>query len=366
LTVRPWGMATAVGSLPFLDVEEAVDFVFARLPEIPHWPQLPQRSGLEGLIRQYSSPLLAFGLVEEREGSLRFVEDRDDWGERLTAYYEAAFRETPPAAGSLESAAAEEEWEQDRRFALPREVAPGFHAYVHRVKSRQRSEIKFLKGQVTGPLTMGLQITDSQGRPSFYSPELREVMLEALALQALWQVREMQKCGYPVIIFFDDPSLYSYGQSTTVGISGEAITASYAYLAARVKEAGALVGMHACAGVEWSLVMKTGLDIINADVYNYFPSLLLAAADLDDFLKRGGTLAWGLIPTGSAVEGETAAGLWEIFKDCCKKLAARGVDAALLQKQWLLTPTCGSGSVSPAQAGMSYALLEEMLKEPRP
>ena len=361
MTVKPWGMATAIGSLPFLDVEEAVDFVFAKLPEIPHWPQLPQRSGLEGLIRQYSSPLLAFGLMEDREGSLRFVEDRDDWGERLTGYYEAALREAPPDAGGLEAAAEEE----DKRFALPRDVAPGFHAYVHRAKCRRGGEIKFLKGQVTGPLTMGLQITDSQGRPSFYSPELREVMLEALVLQALWQVREMQKCGCPAIIFFDEPSLYSYGQSTTVGISGEAITASYAYLAARVQEAGALVGMHACAGVEWSLVMKTGLDIINADVYNYFPSLLLAAEDLDDFLKRGGTLAWGLIPTGSDVERETAAGLWGIFRDCCKKLAARGVDAALLQKQWLLTPTCGSGSVSPAQAGMSYALLQDMLKDAR-
>lgn len=365
MTVKPWGMATAIGSLPFLDVEEAVDFVFERLPEIPHWPQLPQRSGLEGLIRQYSSPLLAFGLVEEREGSLRFVEDRDDWGERLTGYYEAAFGETPPAAGSLDLTAAEEE-EEDGRFALSREVAPGFHAFVHRAKSRRREEIKFLKGQVTGPLTMGLQITDSQGRPSFYSQELREVMLEALALQALWQVREMQKCGCPAIIFFDDPSLYSYGQSTTVGISGEAITASYEYLAARVKEAGALVGMHACAGVEWSLVMKTGLDIINADVYQYFPSLLLASTDLDEFLKRGGTLAFGLVPTGGEAESKTAAGLWQIFRDCCKKLAARGVDAALLQRQWLLTPTCGSGSVSPKEARMSYALLQGMLDEARP
>ncbi len=351
--LKPWGMATAIGSLPYLNPGEAVDFVLANLPRIPHWPQLPQRSSLEGLVRQYTGPLLAYGLLTEREGKLSFADDADDWTQRLTAFYEAALE---VGGGSGESL---------HKFALHADSAPGFYAFTEKAGHSLPEEAAFLKGQVTGPVTMGLQLTDSQGKPCFYNDELRGLLLETLAWQAVWQVQELKKHRLPVILFFDDPGLCSYGQSTTVGLSGPAITESFAYLAGRVREAGALMGVHACAGVEWPLVLKAGPDIVNADVYNYFPSLLLCAEELDRFLRGGGTLAWGLVPTGGGAAAETAAGLWAYFSECCGKLAARGVSRELLERQWLLTPACGTGSLGEEQTQEVYTLLKEMLLHQR-
>ena len=35
------GCVTGVGSLPFIDADEAVEFVAQYSPELPFWPQLP-------------------------------------------------------------------------------------------------------------------------------------------------------------------------------------------------------------------------------------------------------------------------------------------------------------------------------------
>lgn len=348
---KPWGLATAVGSLPFTDPEKAVDFVLEHLPQVPHWPQLPQRDSREGMVPQYTAPLRAGGLLIEREGSFRFAEDEEDWVDRLTAFYEKSLLLSEAPAGNLEG------------FALPRESAPGFYAFRKRMAGISTKEALFLKGQVTGPVTMGLQLTGRGGRPAFYDDQLKGLLLEALALQALWQVREYKKLGFRAIIFFDDPGLCSYGQSATVGLSGGAITEAYAFLADRLREEGALVGVHACAGVEWTLALKAGLDIINADTFHYFPALLASARELTGFLEEGGTLAWGMVPTRGG-EGLGAADLWSLFRENCGKLAARGVPPEFLKRQWLLTPACGTGSLTEEEAAFAYQLLKAMAVNP--
>jgi len=59
----PNGLATGIGSLPHTDVENAIKFIFKYFRDIPHWPQLPKLSGLEGLVDQYLSPLMNMGLA---------------------------------------------------------------------------------------------------------------------------------------------------------------------------------------------------------------------------------------------------------------------------------------------------------------
>ena len=347
---KPWQTASAIGSLPLVVEEEAVEFVFSHLLEVPHWPQLPQRSSREGLISQFISPLLRMGLVAEEEGKYRFVDDADNWTELITAFYELVLR----IEGGDEEALEE--------FFLPVEVAPGFYRFCERLREDTPAGLRYLKGQVSGPVTMGFRIQDSQKRPCFYSNELRDILLQSLALQARWQIKELGAFGLPVIIFFDDPGIYAYGQSASVGLSGEDITSALTYLFSTVQKAGAVAGVHACAGVEWSLVFRANPDIINVDVYDYFPSLLLCAEELDYFLKEGGTLAWGLVPTGEEIEKETAASLWQLFAAYVEKLRARGVSKERLENQWLLTPSCGTGTMDAVRSKRVYSLLGEMLQ----
>jgi hypothetical protein len=41
------GRATGIGSLPYTDPLTALALIGEHLPEIPHWPQLPQRGSRE-------------------------------------------------------------------------------------------------------------------------------------------------------------------------------------------------------------------------------------------------------------------------------------------------------------------------------
>lgn len=49
---EPSGAVTGIGSLPLLDPGEAVSFVAEHAPEVPFWPQLPQRQPAEGTVEQ--------------------------------------------------------------------------------------------------------------------------------------------------------------------------------------------------------------------------------------------------------------------------------------------------------------------------
>jgi len=60
------GLATAIGSMPHIDPQEACSLVLANLPDIPVWPQLPNRSFLENMYVQYSERFPGIVLEEER------------------------------------------------------------------------------------------------------------------------------------------------------------------------------------------------------------------------------------------------------------------------------------------------------------
>ncbi len=47
-------LPTAIGSMPHTDTGEACSIIMKHLPDIPAWPQLPQRSHKEDMIIQFS------------------------------------------------------------------------------------------------------------------------------------------------------------------------------------------------------------------------------------------------------------------------------------------------------------------------
>ena len=51
------GAATGIGSLPHRDPAAALAFVAETTPELPYWPQLPNRHPFEGMVAQTLGPL---------------------------------------------------------------------------------------------------------------------------------------------------------------------------------------------------------------------------------------------------------------------------------------------------------------------
>lgn len=342
-----FGLATGIGSMPQPQADPALRLIFKSLSEIPHWPQLPTLGEGEGFIRQYLSPLIERGLVIEPAGGSPFFQtDAGDWLERLTEFY------TDVLAGQDDQSVA--------RFAFPSSVAAGFYSFMERLRQDGTGDALYLKGQLSGPVTMGFQVTDEKRQPSFYSDELRDILVRSLALQVRWQARTLASLGLPVILFIDDPGIYGYGQSTFVGLSRDAIQQSLTPLIEAGKEEGALIGVHACAGVDWSLLFELPFDFVNIDVYHYFTSLLVYIREFDSYLARGGALAWGIVPTSAEIESESAVTLLAKLEEQMLTLEKKGVNSDRLRSQLLFTPSCGTGTLSLAHAESVYRLLPEI------
>jgi hypothetical protein len=153
---------TGIGSLPFTDTGEACELIFHYLPDAPHWPQLPRVSPREGMIDQFLEG--APGVVEEGEKAyLRALEPSEEW-ERFYQEYEEC---------TLDA------------FAISRERARGWYAFVEELKRREPPP--FIKGQVTGPITLGLTLKEQGGAVAFFNQDLRDMVVKLAAMKARWQ-----------------------------------------------------------------------------------------------------------------------------------------------------------------------------------
>jgi hypothetical protein len=348
-----YGLATGIGSLPYTEAGSALDIILTYLPEIPHWPQIPGGGEDEGFIRQYLGPLITRGLVKVEQGKPPYFDTgAPDWLERVTSFYTEVLSQEDRAVSE--------------QFCFSRDNAKGFFAFLDRLTAESTgSDITYLKGQLSGPVTLGLWVTDTSMQPAFYSNELRDIMVRSLSLQTRWQARALAALGKPVILFIDDPGVYGYGQSTFVGLSREAIQESLLPLIEAAHQENALVGVHACAGLDWSVFFELPFDIVNIDVYNYFTSLLVYSAEFDKFLARGGVLAWGLVPTSAEIETETVDSLLIRLEEYIDVLLKKKVHEERLRRQLLLTPSCGTGTLSTAQTERVYSLLQDVSRQYR-
>ena len=340
-------LAIGMGSLPHLKVTEALN-VIQTLKEIPHWPQLPNQASSEDMLNQYLFPLFKLGLVVEKDGKRFFDTSQTDWLDKVTEFYNQY----------LEIMAANSD--DFDLFSFPEESAHGFHAFLEKLTNGDYSEAKFIKGQITGPVTLGLQLTDQDRRSSYYSTELREIVVKSLALQAYWQTKTLNRYNKPVIIFIDEPGLYGYGQSTFITLKKEDITAELNEIIDSIHLANGIAGIHICASTDWSMIFQSKTDIVNFDAYGYFTSMTVYIEELKAFMARGGLLAWGLIPTSQKVLELTADDLITLFEQHVTFLAQNGIDRRTLLDQSLITPSCGVGSCPIDVAEKVYALTQEV------
>lgn len=343
---HPHGLPILVGSLPVADHHEAADMVFETTPRIPVWAQLPVHPD-EGMVRQFAPGMP--GLKRDDDRIYVDLAD-DDFDNDLAAFYEDYLAVTGGAA-PLENS----------RFALGKDLAGGFHELRARVRDMDPVPAG-VKGQVTGPITFGLGLKDQQGRAIYYDPNARDAAVKLLALKAAYQVRMLKDIGCPVIVFLDEPALAGFGSSEMISISADEIAASLEEIISAIHAEGGLAGIHVCANTDWGMILGTTVDIINFDTYSYFDRFLLYGDQIRQFIDRGGVIAWGLVPTGSAeaLAAATAASLAALWEGQCKALAALGIDMDRLRAQSLISPSCGVGSLALAEARKVLALTREV------
>jgi len=348
---HPAGRALLIGSLPLNDHMQAWDMVCRYTPEIPLWVQLPAFK-TEGMMVQFLPGLP--GLAVRSNG---FIMDTgsETFDAELLAFYEDYM-----------------EWIEGRkgidpsRFVLTPDTAPGFFVLLENIPSMIPGPVA-LKGQITGPITLGTGLKDSSGRSVFYNEQARDAVVKLLAQKARWQTLQLKRFDRPVLTFFDEPALAGFGSSAFISISRSEISACFEEVIAGVHEAGGLAGIHVCANTEWSLVLEAPTDVVSFDAYAYFEKLLLYPERVREFIHRGGILAWGIVPTLNPedIDRETADSLASRWAHQFKAVVALGVDPERLLAQSCITPSCGTGSLDVPHALKVLELTREVSRKVR-
>ncbi|CAO0820323.1 Methionine synthase [Desulfarculales bacterium] len=339
----PYFTATGIGTLPFMDPREAVDAVCDRLTAMPYWPQLPQRTAIEDMNLQYAralTPLVATNL-EERHLVAHPGLSRE---EALAAFYERLL------AGPEEG------------FGLLPDEAAGFFVFRERVAAAGAGQYPWLKGHVTGPLTLAASVLGSDGKALLYDDEMAEAIAKGLGLAAAAQARQLAPFGRPLMIFFDEPFLSGYGSAFSP-VNREKVIALLSLAAQETRQRmPAVLGVHCCGNTDWGMLVESGLDVLNLDSAGFGEHLLLYPEALKKLFARGGAVAWGAVPTIGYTGEETAQDLWAGLRGLLDKLVAQGFDPATLARQALVTPACGLGSLSQDKALAILDLTRQVAK----
>lgn len=315
--------------MPHTDVRDACQLVAKYLPQLPAWPQLPKRSPKENMYLQFSEGFPGLTV----EGDKLRIEHTTDFDIKLETLLTAA----------------EDELEA---YRITADYAAGLYALSAMLPHPQS-----IKGQITGPITFGLSITDEQNRGIVYDETLAEALAKFLRLKARWQENFLQQTARTTVIFVDEPYLTSLG-TAFVALSNEKVTS---LLEEVLKGLGGIKGIHCCGSTDWSLLLGTSINILSFDTYSYADSVACYPREVKTFLEKGGNIAWGIVPNDEeALTKESVASLYDRLGDAMAPFTRDGLSFRQLAAQSLLTPSCGLASLPLEAAIGALELLAEL------
>jgi len=342
-------LAVLIGSLPVSAHEEAHRLVMTYTPDIPLWVQLPAYKKEEGMMFQFLPGMPGLTIEEDNF----FIDiSQPDFQDDLLKFYE---EHIAVSEGRMPF--------PDSRFVLTPDTAEGFFLFMENIRRLPEPPIA-LKAQITGPITLTTGIKDQQKCAIFYNDQLRDAAVRLIAMKAAWQIQQMSAIKIPAIVFFDEPGLAGFGSSEFISISSADVAACFKEVIDAVHDQGGLAGIHVCANADWTLLLDSAIDILSFDAYYFFDKLMLYPNHLKRFIESGRIVAWGIVPTSSLadIETETTDSLMIRWEQIVTALSGLGIDRAVLIRQSLITPSCGTGSL-PLTHAMKVLELTTSLSE---
>ncbi len=328
-------LPSCIGSLPHTDPVRAVDLVLEKLTSIPIWPQLPNRGFQENMYAQYATRLPGVRIDGVRKKVQVDLRDYDP-----EEIYTAILSEDVDA------------------FSMQEDNFAGFHELM----SRSLQNAVAVKGQVTGPVSMGLQMTDQEDKPVLYDEAYGEIVRKNLNMIARWQERELRKKCSRTIIFIDEPYLSLIG-TPFASVSGEDAVGWINEVLAGLE---GTKGLHCCANTDWPLVMSTDIDLLSFDAYDYGHTIALYPDEVAAYMERGGAIAWGIVPNNAEVlDRESVSSVAQRAEECFRGLIDKGLSEELVLERSILTPQCGLSGLDEMTASRVLDLLTKVSEEIR-
>lgn len=306
-------VATAIGSLPHTDPQEAAALVLEAHPRFPAAPQLPMRTPLEGIIAQWARALPEVAV--ERDGSITV----------------AGTTNAPPVAT----------FDVDAHGGLLSflGVAGGAGHQPQRVKV-----------QIAGPLTLGAALVRA-GLPASHAFRRAGEAARAWAI-AVEELVQAQLPGSALVLFFDEPALVEW-RGRNAPLEHEA---AVDVLSGALAAPACPTGVHVCGAGDPRLALEAGPEVLGVEVGT---DLVDDADALSRHLDADGWIAWGAVPTDRPV-GESVEPLWRELTGVWCELTRRGCDPVRLRMQSIVTPACGLAGHGASQAERTLRLARQL------
>ncbi|UCE36296.1 MAG: methionine synthase [Thermoplasmata archaeon] len=327
-------LPTGVGSLPHTSSLEACDLILNNLSEIPFWPQLSNISFKENMYAQFVYNLPGVVIDEEKK---------------------RVFLNTSHEPKDMEDFLSQIMAENVDYFAYQKDYFRGLYEILE-LKDRL-GDIKLFKGQITGPISLGFQVTDENRKPIYYNDFYRDLMIKNLKMLARWQQRTLKGLCDRTMIFLDEPYLSMIGSAFASIDRNKAI----AHMNEVLDGIEGIKAIHCCANTDWSLVLDTNIEVLNFDAYGYAKNLFLYSEKVIDFIKSGGIIAWGIVPTFEEdLAKESADSLTERLENNMKTLSEKGISLDEILSSSIITPSCGLGPSTVFAAEKAFPILKEV------
>ena len=334
--------------MPFADPEYAAGISFSTL-DVPVWPQLSHFGLNEQMEIQYSEGMPR--IVIDREKGRMYFDTTGDYSDDLAGFYEIYMAAMDPDEGTGDCS----------QLSISPDYSKGIYAFEKKLEEKGE-KLPFVKVQTTGPCSFALTIVDENKRAIYYNEEFRDIVVKALAMKCRWQIQKFQPFAEKIICFIDEPILSAFGSSTYVTVKREDVVDHLNEVIDAVHADDALAGIHCCGNTEWSILIDAGVDIVNFDAFQYGDTIAMYPDAVKRHLERGGMLAWGIIPTSTAIRDQTVETLVTRFEGVMDNLAAQGIDKQLIMEQAIITPSCGTGSMEAGDADKVFEMIAALTK----
>lgn len=257
---------TAMGVMPHKDPETALNLALSL--DIPFWPQLPRLNFGEDMFAQ-----LADG----------FPGARIDLEERRVEFDEERFLD--------ELVEYSNNMDDVDGYAINGHNSQTYHQYLE-ADLRSRAAIR---GQLCGPVNFGFRVTDEEKKPLIYNDDVRSLLFDFALTKVNVQYQQLSQKNSNAFVWVDEPGLGWVFNSF----------AGYNELHAQDDYRSFLDGfegpraLHLCLNVHLPYLFGLGLDILSIDAFQFESMPKVYAEDIARFLKSGGIISWGLVPTES-------------------------------------------------------------------
>ncbi len=302
-------LTTAMAVMPHTDEDRALNTALSL--DVPFWPQLPNYSYYEDMYVQASEHFPGI-LLDLGKRTLRFSIDKfiDEFEESLARSDDPSYFD----------------------------ISPTFSVVYHRFLELDLSNRPAIRGQLEGPISFGFNILDQDERPILFDDTVRPFMFEFMAKRINVQLKRLQQQNTNAFMFVDEPGL-QFLFSAMSGYEDRKAKKDMDEFFAMIDRPR---GIHLCGNPDWDFLLNTDLDVLSLDVFTNGEIFASYGDSIMRYLKRGGILVWGIVPTGfEDFSKSNLEILGKQLEDIWNRLTRKGLDLDMMLSQSLLSPaTC--------------------------